>query len=335
MSSATSARSANLKLVNQSATLAMRLSVEDAKMERALMETKWFDYRFMSPLDATEQFAQEYRKAYQLKWRTNFATDEASKKLAFQGGDWRKSPTEFTSCWRARQRADFFGVPYGFFCERALELYLRRGYARPPRPNQLYSGKTIAMLVAGIQKEWREHCDGVQLMISLLPQYHSDSFIGDRVQCAHQDWVVEIVRERHMDPRCIARACFELCVLPVDRAHFEFGPRRVERAREHAESERIVPVIARKLESHEFRPSCFGIVHSFDPSEADCARCAFKAPCKTVTDTIADHVRRACGDIDPVLARKRRLGRERVRRHRQRNAAPIPSIIPAGAGNCP
>ncbi|MBR0794008.1 hypothetical protein JQ615_01250 [Bradyrhizobium jicamae] len=321
---------ANLKLVNECATLAIRLSANDAARERALMETKWFDYRFMSPLDATALFAQEYQRVYRRKWATYLATDEGPKKLAFRLGDWRSSPAEFTSCWKARQFADFFAVPYQFFCEHALELLLRIGYQKPPRPNQLYSGKIFALLNEGIERAWREHCADLQLMISALPQYHLQNFAALPAQYAHEDWVVQAILLRHMDPRYIAQACFQLRVLPEARAYFEFGPRRVERAREHVESEGIARVVASALEKSDFRPSCFGILHSFDPTADECNICAFADQCRKVADAMAEHARRNCGDVDPSLARKRQLGRERVRRHRAKMKKPATTVITRG-----
>src|SRR6185437_1091760 len=39
------------------------------RIEPELFESKWFDYRFLSPAEATEKFADAYRQKYQEAWR--------------------------------------------------------------------------------------------------------------------------------------------------------------------------------------------------------------------------------------------------------------------------
>src|SRR5690348_14877843 len=112
MPNPSSEKQANRDLITKSAEVALRISSADGLMERELMQTKWFDYRFMSPLDATELFVREYTEAYRNKWATNFDTVEAEKKIPIRGGAWRSNRSEFISCWRARQFVDCLGVPY-------------------------------------------------------------------------------------------------------------------------------------------------------------------------------------------------------------------------------
>ena len=149
-------KSANLDVINKCNAIALQISAADGGRERLLMETKWFDYRFMSPIDATELFVKCYVSAYRRKWATNFASGEESKKLATRHGNWRSNQTEFTCFWRARQFADELGVPYDLFCDHALEVLLRKGYARPARPNQLYSEKNIQIIAEHVREAWRE-----------------------------------------------------------------------------------------------------------------------------------------------------------------------------------
>ena len=48
--------------------------------EMDLYTTKWFDYRFMSPTEATDMFKSEYSKAYKIAWRTYEDRNEAEFK---------------------------------------------------------------------------------------------------------------------------------------------------------------------------------------------------------------------------------------------------------------
>lgn len=321
MSVSSRQKSAYIDVVNKCTAIAQRISAAAGAEERKLMETKWFDYRFMSPMDATDLFAEIYKVAYQRKWCANFSTTEGSKKMAIRKGDWRSSPTEFTSFWKARQFADRVGVPYEFFCDQALEFLLRRGGTRPARPNQLYSEKIVILIVDNVAEKWREHCSDVDFMTSKLPQYHLDNFSSNPAQHAHQDWVVEQIRLRHMKPSVIRKACLQECVLPITRAQFEFGPTRVEMAQEQLRNMPQPRTVPAAVEGHELRPSCFGILHAYDSSAPVCEACAFRQDCKRLTDSLAKHVAGLCGTDDPVLARKRRLTRERVNRLRAKRAA--------------
>lgn len=306
----------NLELVQACSWTAGNIAGEDAARERDLMKCKWFDYRFMTPAQATEAFATAYLAVYRRKWSTYLSTEEAENKKAFRDGDWRSSRTERTSCWKARQAADLLGLPYHFFCEHALESALRTGWRKPPRPNQLYPLGNLG----AVEAAWKEYCSGVEWMISALPQYHLDNFAALDAQYAHQDWVVDSIRQRHMKPTLIARACFELCVLPLDRAYLEFGPVRVNAALDYANDERLVPVTASTLTRGELRPSCFGILHSFSAHHPTCAECISNIDCAKVVASIRQHVIRECGHADPALARKRKLQAERTRNHRARKA---------------
>jgi hypothetical protein len=269
----------------------------------------------MSPLVATDLFVESYVAAYKRKWATNFDFNEAPNKLAIRHGNWRSSPSEFTSVWKARQFADELGVPYGFFCDHAIEVLLRRGYARPPRPNQLYAAKSRQDIEKRVLEAWREHCSDVDFMISKLPQYHLDHVHNHPSQNAHQDWVVEQIHLRNMKISVIRKACFEEGVLPVSRALFEFGPVRMERAREEALMFNK-PSSPSSVDTHELRPSCFGILHAYATTEATCEDCAFGRHCKSVTEKLAKHVISRSGIDDPILARKRLMTKKRVSRHR-------------------
>lgn len=104
-------------------------------------------------------------------------------------------------------------------------------------------------------------------------------------------------------------------------ALFEFGPNRVERAREQALISPQPRTFAAPVDTHELRPSCFGILHAYDGSASACEACLFSRHCKSVTDTLSAHIIGHFGGDDPVLARKRNKTRERVNDHRARKRA--------------
>lgn len=325
MSEALRRSAANVEIVQKSATVALRISREQGALEREVAQTKWFDYRFLSPLDATGLFAQKYHEVFRWKWGIYFATIEGPKKQAIRKGNWQSSRREFTSFWNARQFADLLGVPYEFFCEHAIEVLMRKGWTTIPRPNQLYPSSAISRIIERVQQAWQEHCSDVTFMMSDLPQYHLSNFIGEPAQSLHQDWIVDQIRLRHGRPRTIAAACIQAGVLPIHRAHFEFGPSRVKQAQEEDEIFGGTRTAAVPVDKHDLRPSCFGILHAYDAEIPICAACAFHDDCKKITAKMAQIVTARCGADDPALARKRKLGRERVRLHRERKKTVPPA----------
>ncbi len=100
-------------------------------LERALMTTKWFDYRFMPPFEATLCYICEYNIAYKHFRGSNF-DHETSKHVKlvephyfYKMKTFEKHKKTLRSLWRGRQIADMAGMPYGVFLSIAFELRLR------------------------------------------------------------------------------------------------------------------------------------------------------------------------------------------------------------------
>lgn len=107
--------------------------------EAALNETKFWDYRFMHPSQATQAFAEAYGAA--LKRAVSRRTD-LWRGLMMKG---LKKPMVFeqdarniTGFWKARQMADRIGCPYDFYCEQAMLFADKARMHFLPGPQQLY-----------------------------------------------------------------------------------------------------------------------------------------------------------------------------------------------------
>jgi hypothetical protein len=130
----------------------MSLGADVVREERDLYTTKWFDYRFLSPTEATELFRIEYKKAFKLGWRTYQDRNEAEFKSGlFEMPNFRKPSDkdtiklkrEYTSLWRARQGADALGVPYDFLIRETIDALMASGRCQTmPRPNQIAGALT-------------------------------------------------------------------------------------------------------------------------------------------------------------------------------------------------
>ncbi len=129
------------------------IPVNDFAKERLLQETKWFDYRFISPVEATEIFANEYKLMYKKFWAVNFDFDESKRRRGLPLGSILEDPKYATAIWRARQLADEICMPYDIFLRAAFQLWLDNGPQRLPQPNHLYSGKWAENIKTPIEKE--------------------------------------------------------------------------------------------------------------------------------------------------------------------------------------
>jgi hypothetical protein len=97
------------------------VTTADFARERELMERKWYDYRFMSPVEATELFSEIFSKIYREKWREYFDKNESANKKGRISGNIIANRREFVSFWRARQFCDENGWLYDFYIREAME----------------------------------------------------------------------------------------------------------------------------------------------------------------------------------------------------------------------
>lgn len=292
--------------------------------EPELMRTKWFDYRFISPIEATERFAQAYVDAFRMKYCSNFDIATADRRRALMHGGLRSNPREFTSLWRARCYADKFGMPYGFFLDHCIECFMRRGYERIPRPNQLVTLRDYE--IEGVVRQWEDYTQS-NLQFSRLPEYRNELFNGCAAQRDHHVWLIERLRTR--DDYFLGKVCYIDKVLPVDVACEAFGLERVERARASVEREGSIEL---QIESDtDLNPSCFGVPHAYVASGGECSGCVFAARCSAEENIVRSKLAAGAGTENPVKAHHNELNRVRVARSRQKKkvAAAFASSSPA------
>ena len=284
----------------------------DLTSERDLHTRKWFDYRFMSPREATAIFRAEYEKVYRLSHARNIDTAQAERKFGTRRGVPEDHKAEFTSFWRARQFADLLGMPYGIFLGAAYQILLSGSFQRIPYINQIYGKHQLRIAVAATER-WEEHCAS-RFMFSPLPHYKSESFRGLAAQVAHQDWVLEQLKTSTY--HAIGRACFTLQILPEERAKLEFDEECLERAREYAAEE--VPEAHESWGPRQLLPSCAMLPGALDISSPECSTCKVASFCTRAGASVLGSVTTVTGAADPEEERRRKLGRDRTRRCRQK-----------------
>ena len=290
--------------------VASKLDRADLALERQLHGSKWFDYRFVTPKQATLIFKAAYQKVYREKYADNIDTEEAEGVTGIDTSDFAgtKQPTAF---WRARQFADALGVPYDIFCEAAFGNLLR-SWKRIPYINQLYGKKNeqrIARAVYDYWTEWRT----TRLMCSRLPQYREESFRNLPAQIEHRNWVIQEIKNNRTG--ALAQACDFFRILPIDEAVATFGQDWLDRTREGYFSEPPDPVVS--VPDNEFLPSCHSIPGAYEETAVECKACPVRSSCLAGVTAVRDKLMASHGGSDdPKADRRRDQVRRRVALHR-------------------
>jgi len=229
------------------------------EMESSLYRGKWFDYRFMNPVQATYLYAHEYIRFYKMAYAKNFDTERAefvrplNVETLFSEQNVETQPKakqtyhkrKISGIWRGRMFADAMGMPYAEYLEFAFfwsMRFWRQNYL--PRPEQLYTDLVIDRATTA----WDER-SGAMLFFSKLPQYKNGVYrdivrrIGDQAyegralhsQNAHHEWLLDQVNNRANDPELFARLIWEHEVLPEEKVRQRLGADGFELIEQHAE----------------------------------------------------------------------------------------------------
>jgi hypothetical protein len=283
-------------------------------LERDLMTTKWFDYRFMSPVEATRQFARAYVDAAKHYTRANFDRDRGERMKALPAGDLFAKASTGTSLWRARQYADALGVPYGLYIDEVMRMHMDGGGVRVPYPNQLYASRWLGEIGTKVADAWAQRCRD-RFTTSELEHYRRGNQLGFPSQRGHHAWVLEQLQR---GAACRIWLALERGLLTVNEAIEEFGVGRVETALARLGGE--PDPMERTLPGSAFIPSCLGVPGTLAETEP-CVGCPAKRACARVAELVEEQIVARKGSLDPVLARKRAQTRDRVRRLRAKKRA--------------
>lgn len=283
-------------------------------LERELYLTKWFDYRFISPMEATQRFADVYIKIYQDIWRQEFDRDAAASKKALASGGLFHSHREFALLWGARQEADVLGTPYELHIRHAMDIKLRLGWKKPPRPNQLCGIKKAEKMVPALQKRWDERMEIMRF--TELPVYRAENFVAFHAQLDHQAYILDRLATHGNRKLAAGSASIAKRLVGIeqiaDRWGVDFAARAVDEGR------RETPEPMAKIDAASMLPSCFGRIGDGAPV---CGACPAAGRCSVISHITKQAVERKYGVADPVKARAASLNADRQRRWRQNRAA--------------
>jgi hypothetical protein len=213
-------------------------------VEAALFRGKWFDYRFMNPVQATYLYAHYFAKFYRMAFSSNIDSITAEFISPLPAGDWfalpvktdkqtdkqfdaavKKRKTLISGLWRGRQVADAMGVPYDLYLERAFHWTLRYWQqAHLPRPQHLYSD----LVTDRTAIDWEER-QSHRLYFSDKAPYKNRAYQALHCQNAHHEWLFEQVARRGGDPAVMARLIFQEELLPAGKARARIGEAAFDR----------------------------------------------------------------------------------------------------------
>lgn len=167
----------------------------DYSAEKLLFGTKWFDYRFLSPIQATRAFVDEYAVAAHDVYASTFDAVRADH-MTYPTSNWlfgkiKLDPKPETKrllagYWKARQVADALGMPYELFARLALQQRLRfwqRTYL--PKVYHIYEREFVEKVAERWQDIQREVTH-----VATHPAYHEDNYRGLKVQNQYHDFLM-------------------------------------------------------------------------------------------------------------------------------------------------
>lgn len=161
-------------------------------IEAKLFETKWFDYFDLHPVQATHLFAHLYVEALQAQLRIRLDYRRAGSISPIKEEDiFDTRPSLYKALWKARQAADSIGVPYDFYCHRAMELGEAEDWLYLPLPNQLFSDR----LKSFVQDAWN---DALTARV-ILPKhafFQTSNYVGNPTQVRLQRFLVDLIKRR-------------------------------------------------------------------------------------------------------------------------------------------
>lgn len=175
-------------------------------LELDLFTAKWFDYRHLTPLQATKLYIEIYGEIYRRKYAQHFdeltaeaiSTDTFDKLMVDLDNPKKATKTrvKFSSYWRGRQFADAIGIPYEVYIDLAIEYRLRYWKQRYlPKPGHLYGD----MVLEKVQARWEE-IQPNRLYLAEHPMYLAQNYAGLPHQDAYHEWVFyqsEIRQDRY------------------------------------------------------------------------------------------------------------------------------------------
>lgn len=201
-------------------TKACKLIMPDVlAREREVARNKFYEYQFMSPLAATQHFAELYSQKAKAFARMNQDIETAEKVLGMGHNLFSKPSASLTEFWNTRLKADRMGMPYGLLIEFGFHFAGRRKWRAAPRPGQLFGSKGSDYFWFDMFETYaEEHFHLFTRELDDLPQYRSENYRGLQSQDDYREFIREtITRPGQQWDRKIMQNCIERRYLPLSQ----------------------------------------------------------------------------------------------------------------------
>lgn len=207
--------------------------------EPDLYATKWWDYKRLHPVKATELFAEAYKTAHKeaLKKRRDLYIGLNHTGLK-QPKLFDNAKSVITGLWRARQTADRYGVDYLFYCSKAFAFAETMNFTYLPVPTQIYNEKRwtedAPSMVEWILKDWRAVNSGA-LKTPDDAFYYSDNYIGHAYQREYQRHLIGYTEHHPFRAMLLSDLVYERELLLESLAIKVYGEKELAKARYYAD----------------------------------------------------------------------------------------------------
>jgi hypothetical protein len=189
--------------------------------EKPLFSSKWFDYRFMHPVQATYLYAHEFTLAYRRFFRSTISRAAAETIRIQKKEDLFDCEKAYISAiWRGRQHADAMGIPYDAYIDFAMTKMLNNwNRSHLPQAATLYSGEVCEY----VQAQW-ETRQGETPFIGKHPEFKLNRYVGTPHQNDHHEWLLAQVEKRQSASRIMLSQLYNDELLPMEKIVMRFGP---------------------------------------------------------------------------------------------------------------
>lgn len=299
--------------IDRTIRVVSKLNSQLLKLEPELNQSKWFDYRFMSAIDATQELFGEYIKAYKKEYSKMFDIDEAKRKFGARHVLlFKNDETTITAAWKARQAADSIGCTYEFYAIEAMKFLIEgRIYQRVPRINQLYSD----VVVNKITELWEERLRDI-LVTTRDPRYKVENYRGLDAQDEYIAYQLVIADIRPRKDITLSNFSILQKTLSEEDIVNEFGVETLNLL-DNSFSDFPDPEMF-DVDLENFDPACFSLGHAFDKKSKICQSCHAQDNCSLESKELLNRLHKEHGSDDPKLAKKREQANKRKRRQRER-----------------
>lgn len=295
--------------------------------ERSIYASKWIDYAYIDPVEATKQFETSYVAAF--KYYTRIHIDHRiehrrglfGNNRYFRLGSGAKDRQALIGLWKLRQLADELGImPYDHFCMHALGRWIEAGPQRLPQPNQLYGSRWTLTIQQAVVEAFIER-NKTAPIYPTTPQasrYHNTLAEENKIQRC-----IEIIELGQRHPYRIADAVRGRGLISEDRARAAFGDDAYSRSLEEVVVDNSPDTS--HLTKSDYIPACAFVPHAYDDTALECVKCHFRATCRMTQTIQLKKMMTQHGSIDPVRDRNRAQNAERQRRFRERERLKLDS----------